>query len=81
MKMDYCNTKSTFETLEVWKEARKLRIEFSRILKSFPKDEKYKLADQITRDSRSVTNNIAEGYGRFHFQDNIQYCRQARGSL
>ncbi len=41
----------------------------------------YKLKDQMVRASRSVTANIAEGYGRFHFQEKIQYCRQARGSL
>jgi len=35
----------------------------------------------MIRASRSITANIAEGYGRFHFQENIQYCRQARGSL
>jgi four helix bundle protein len=28
-----------------------------------------------------VTANIAEGFGRFHYQENIQFCRQARGSL
>lgn len=31
--------------------------------------------------SRSITANIAEGFGRFHHQENIQYCRQSRGSL
>lgn len=35
----------------------------------------------MRRASRSVTHNIAEGYGRFHFQENIQFCRIARGSL
>jgi four helix bundle protein len=35
----------------------------------------------MLRASRSVTANIAEGYGRFHYQENIQFCRQARGSL
>jgi len=35
----------------------------------------------MIRASRSVTANIAEGYGRYHYQENIQYCRQARGSL
>ena len=29
----------------------------------------------------SVTNNISEGYGRFHYQENIQFLRQSRGSL
>jgi four helix bundle protein len=35
----------------------------------------------MIRASRSVTANIAEGYGRYHYQENIQFCRQARGSL
>ena len=39
------------------------------------------MTDQTVRASRSATANIAEGYGRFHYQENIQFCRQARGSL
>ncbi|HIA10528.1 MAG TPA: four helix bundle protein [Flavobacteriales bacterium] len=70
-----------FEDLEVWKEARTLRKIISELCNSFPSEEKYKLIDQILRSSRSVTANIAEGHGRFHFQENIQFCRQARGSL
>jgi len=35
----------------------------------------------MIRASRSATACIAEGYGRFHYQENIQFCRQARGSL
>lgn len=46
-----------------------------------PNSEKFALIDQVKRSSRSVGNNIAEGYGRFHFQENIQFCRIARGSL
>ncbi|MDD2889408.1 MAG: four helix bundle protein [bacterium] len=74
-------TKSTFETLEVWKKSRELRKEFSKFVKTLPVGERLKLGDQIIRASRSVTANIAEGYGRYHFQENIQFCRQARGSL
>ncbi len=46
-----------------------------------PPDEKYRLVDQMVRASRSATACIAEGYGRYHYQENIQFCRQARGSL
>ena len=78
MTVDY---KGGFEDLEVWKTARGLRISISVLTKSFPVEEKYKLADQLLRSSRSITANISEGYGRFHYQENIQFCRQARGSL
>lgn len=73
--------KSTFETLEVWIKSRDMRNKISELTKNFPTEEKYKLIDQMIRASRSVTANIAEGYGRFHYQENIQFCRQARGSL
>lgn len=74
-------TIQTFEDLEVWKEGVKLRRMISELIKTLPKSEQYLLSDQMKRASRSVTANIAEGYGRFHYQENIQYCRQARGSL
>ena len=35
----------------------------------------------MRRASLSLTNNIAEGHGRYHFQENIQFCRISRGSL
>jgi len=67
--------------LESWKSARQLRIVISDLVKSFPADEKFRLKDQIVRSSRSIPANIAEGFGRFHYQENIQFCRIARGSL
>lgn len=67
--------------LEIWKKSRIFRNEISKLAKCFPTHEKYKLVDQIIRSSRSVTANIAEGHGRFHYQENIQFCRMARGSL
>jgi four helix bundle protein len=75
------STKSTFEDLEVWQLARDFRKKTSALVKKFPAEEKYRLVDQIIRASRSVTANIAEGYGRYHYQENIQFCRQSRGSL
>jgi four helix bundle protein len=73
--------KSTFEDLEIWRLSRELRKTCSSLTKSLPPEEKFRLTDQLVRASRSVTANIAEGYGRYHYQENIQYCRHARGSL
>lgn len=72
---------NSFEDLEVWKQCRDFRIGISTMVKSFPGEEKYRLTDQIIRSSRSVTANIAEGHGKFHYLDNIKYCRNSRGSL
>ena len=71
----------TFEDLDVWKFCVEIRRDISALVKSFPSEEKFRLADQMIRASRSVTANIAEGFGRFHYQESIQFCRQARGSL
>lgn len=67
--------------LETYKAARSFRIEVAVIVDSFPKKEQYNLTNQLIRSTRSISANIAEGYGRFHYQENIQFCRQARGSL
>ena len=71
----------TFEDLEVYKKARELRKMVYQLINQLPKEEKYNLAGQMRRAALSLTNNIAEGYGRYHFQENIQYLRQSRGSL
>jgi four helix bundle protein len=72
---------ASFTELEVWKQSRKIRKLISDLTKRFPTEEKYRLTDQIIRSSRSIGNNLAEGHGRFHYQDNIRFCIMARGSL
>ncbi len=72
---------NSFKELEVWKACHELRVIIWKSVKNFPSEEKYRLADQMIRASRSATTQIAEGYGRFHFQENIQFCRISRGSL
>ena len=71
----------SFEELEVYKAAREFRKEIYQLIKELPNEEKYKLGNQMRRASVSLTNNIAEGHGRYHFQENIQFCRISRGSL
>ncbi len=70
----------TFEELECWKAGRELCKWASKQSRTFPNEEKFVLCSQLNRAARSVTANVAEGYGRFHYQENIQFCRQARGS-
>lgn len=70
-----------FRDLEVWQKCRDIRKKIWELCQNFPKEEKHRLSDQMIRASRSSTACIAEGYGRFHYQENIQYCRQSRGSL
>lgn len=74
-------TVKNFEDLLCWKKASDLKKTISVLVKGFPAEEKYRLTDQLIRCSRSITANIAEGFGRYHYQEFIQFCRQSRGSL
>jgi four helix bundle protein len=73
--------KGDFRDLDVWQACKEIRKDVWFLCKTFPGEEKYRLSDQMIRASRSSTACIAEGYGRFHYQETIQFCRQARGSL
>ena len=71
----------SFEELEVWKKSRIFKNEIFELVKSFPKEEKFRLVDQLIRSSRSVSTQIAEGHGRRTFPDRLRFCIIARGSL
>lgn len=70
-----------FTDLETWQVARRLRKGVFELTKSFPAEEKYGLLSQMRRAATSITANIAEGYGRFSYQENIQFCRHSRASV
>ncbi|MCU0373856.1 MAG: four helix bundle protein [Chitinophagaceae bacterium] len=69
------------EDLVLYQKAVALRKKIQSIANTFPKEEQFHLKSQLKRSIRSVSANIAEGYGRYHFQENIQFLRVARGSL
>jgi four helix bundle protein len=71
----------TFEDLEVYRVAREFRKRMYDVAQQLPGIEKLGLAGQMRRAAVSLTNNIAEGHGRFHFLDQIKFTLQARGSL
>lgn len=79
--MDKTNDKG-LETLQIWQRS----LEFARwvckdILPQLPAQEKWALTDQLRRSTQSIPANIAEGYGRFYFQESVRFCYIARGSL
>ncbi|MFC1581052.1 four helix bundle protein [Thermodesulfobacteriota bacterium] len=70
-----------FEDLEVYQRSRALRKRFYALARKLPEEEKFLLRPQIFDAARSLTNNIAEGRGRFYFQSQIRFMRDALGSL
>ena len=71
----------TFEDLDCWKQCRLLRLFVAKqVVPVLPREERYRLGDQLVRAARATTANIAEGYGRFHYLDNAKFCSNARGS-
>ena len=70
------------ETLQVWQRSLAFAVKVCHeILPGLPTPEKWSLTDQLRRSVQSIPANIAEGYGRFYFQESIRFCYIARGSL
>ncbi|HZV33679.1 MAG TPA: four helix bundle protein [Verrucomicrobiae bacterium] len=79
--MEKKNTFQTFEDLEVYREARAFRKKMYEVARWLPDIEKFGLASQMRCAAVSLTNNIAEGHGRYHYPDLVKFGLQARGSL
>ena len=71
----------TFEDLEVYQLAREFRKKMYGVTRRLPDFEKFELASQIRRAAVSLTNNIAEGHGRYHFADQVRFFLASCGSL
>ena len=75
------NKDRDFTSLACWKDAREVKLFFyKKVIPKLPTEEKFNLNSQIRRAAVSVTANISEGYGRYHYQEGIQFYRIARGS-
>ena len=70
-----------YKDLECYIQARLLRIFISDLVKKFPSHEKFLLTSQVIDSSRSVSRNMAEGYGRYTFTDTRNFFIIARGSV
>ncbi|WP_316817878.1 four helix bundle protein [Pedobacter nyackensis] len=73
--------KKVYTDLDVWKEARTLVNDIYVATKRFPKEEIFGLMNQMRRCAVSIPSNIAEGCGRNHPKDSIQFFFISRGSL
>ncbi|MDK1029617.1 MAG: four helix bundle protein [Anaerolineae bacterium] len=68
--------------LQVWERAKDFALKiYKLVLPSLPDEEKWNLNQQLRRSSLSISANLAEGYGRYNYQDNVRFCYYARGSL
>ena len=79
--MNHGKMAEAFKKLKAWQAAYKMVLEIYKITEKFPKHEMYGMTSQIRRAAVSVSANIAEGYGRQHRKEYVQFLSIARGSL
>lgn len=75
------NEIKSFEDLRVWKKAHNIVLLIYKLINNFPKEERYRIIDQIVRAVISIPTNIAEGFGRFTRKDYIHFLIISRGSI
>ena len=70
------------ERLDAWRKAREYAVFiYQEVIPLLPPEEKWDLGRQIRRSAQSIPANLAEGYGRYYYQETIRFCYIARGSL
>ena len=65
--------------LEVWRKGIELALVASALARRFPREERFRLEDQLCRSARSIPANIAEGFGRFTRPEFRKYLGYALG--
>ena len=71
----------SFEDMPVWQKAMELAVKIFNLTENLPRKEDYSLTSQIRKSSLSVSGNIAEGFGRKHTKDKLNFYYHSRGSL
>jgi len=72
---------NSFEDMIVWQKAMDLAVRIFKLTEKLPRKEDYGLTSQIRRAALSVPGNIAEGFGRKHTKDKLNFYYDSRGSL
>ena len=71
----------SYKKLNVYIEARKLVVDIYGVIRNFPIEERYALADQMRRAVISVPSNIAEGLSRTAPKEQAHFLDISYGSL
>ena len=69
-----------FTEMPVWQMADEIVGDIYKLTESLPKREDYALCSQLRNAAISITGNIAEGFGRGHKKDKINFYLYSRGS-
>ena len=72
---------NSFEDMPVWQKAMDLAVRIFELTENLPKKEDYGLTSQIRRSALSVPGNLAEGFGRKHTKEKLNFYYVSRGSL
>jgi len=72
---------NSFEQMPVWQKSMDLAIKIFHITERLPRKEDYGLTSQIRSSALSVSGNLAEGFGRKHTKDKLNFYYNSRGSL
>jgi four helix bundle protein len=72
---------SSFEDMTVWRRGMELAERVFAITETLSRKEDYGLTSQVRRSALSVPGNIAEGFGRRHTKDKLNFYYVSRGSL
>ena len=70
----------SYKSLEVWKLSMETVKEIYMLTKNYPPEERYGLTSQTNRAAVSIPTNIAEGVGRSHKRECLQFLFVSRGS-
>ena len=72
---------NSFEAMPVWQKAMELAVKIFELTEKLPRKEDYSLTSQIRDSALSVSGNLAEGFGRKHTKDKVNFYYHSRGSL
>ncbi|RYZ22856.1 MAG: four helix bundle protein [Chitinophagaceae bacterium] len=69
------------DDLEVYQLAQKFSERIWSLVEGWESFPKWRVGSQLTEAADSISSNIAEGYGRYFFKQQILFCFYARGSM